>query len=356
MQKKKDKKKFKRQNLRLKNIEIGDLDSFYGQEVIENKKAEKKIPQKSEKTQKSQVELKKGRILEVMSNYNCRVMVDHEELMATMGGRLKQINLETRNPVAAGDFVNVDVIDNPRIEEILPRINVLSRYSEDEFQKKIIIAANIDQVVITASWREPDISLGLIDRYLCAAAIADISALICVNKIDLADDIQKLESSGLKYYLINGYRVLFTSALQNKGIDELRQCLLGKETVFSGHSGAGKSSLLNRLQSGLELDVAGISSNTGKGKHTTTQIRLLEWNFGGYLVDTPGIKTFGLKRDDIDLLPRVFPGFEKKYRQCKFNNCTHIHETDCAIKNSLGKGLLPGERYESYLRIYESLQ
>ena len=244
MVKKKEKKKFKRKNVKLQNIDIDNLEKFETEDLIEEKRAEKKRVEKSKISQKSNLNLKTGRILQVESNYKCRVKVAGSDLLCTLSGRLKQVNFETRTLVAVGDFVNVELTKNPRIEEILPRRNVLSRFSEDSFQKEVIIASNIDQVIITTSYREPEISLGLIDRYICAAQINNILPVICVNKIDLAECREDVKRK-MKFYKDTGFKVIYTSAETGIGIDNLKEVLINKETVFSGHSGAGKSTLIN---------------------------------------------------------------------------------------------------------------
>ena len=354
MIKKRDKKKFIRRNIKIKNVDIDNIESFYESDIIEEKRAQKKLSKKVAISQKSGLKLKKGRILEVRSNYKCIVSISNEQLMCTLSGRLKQLNLGTRNLISVGDFVNVDVSELPRIEEILPRKNSLSRYMDDNLQTEIVIAANIDQVVITASFREPDLSLGLIDRYICAAEIFNIIPIICINKIDLAKSLKKLKDE-CKFYKECKYKIIYTSVKLMKGIKDLKKILLNKETVFSGHSGAGKTSLLNILQPDLNLKVAEISDFTSKGVHTTISGKLIAWDFGGYLVDTPGIKTFGLHKKDKYLITRVFPGFSELYKKCKFQNCTHTHEKDCAIKKAIENGKYPKERYYSYIRIMESL-
>ncbi|HHE37428.1 MAG TPA: ribosome small subunit-dependent GTPase A [Candidatus Cloacimonetes bacterium] len=354
MSKKKDKKKFLRQNIKLQNIEIGDINTFEEDEVIEEKRAEKKIPQKAETSDKSGLKLTEGRVLEVKTNYRCVVNIDEKELVCTLGGRLKQLNFETRSLVAVGDFVRVDLSENPRIEEILPRKNSLSRFSETSFQIEIIIATNLDQLVIVSSILEPEIKFGLIDRYICAAGIYEITPIICINKIDLArnrDDI----NNQVRFYQKNGYQIIYTSAKTGEGLENLIQILKDKETVFSGHSGTGKSSLINKIQPGLNLKVMDVSDYSKKGVHTTSSSRLISWDFGGYLVDTPGIKTFGLHRKNKDNIPLIFPGFAELAGNCKYNNCSHSHEHGCAVKKAVEEGFFPRERYSSYLRIWESL-
>ncbi len=354
MLKKKDKKKFKRKNIKLQNLKIGNLEHFDGEDIIEEKRAEKKLVEKGETSSKSFLNLKKGRIIEVKSNYQCMVKIENKKIICSLSGRLKQINFETRTLVAPGDYVNVNVSEDPRIEEILPRKNALSRFSLSDFQTEIVIASNIDQVVITSSFKEPELKTGLIDRYICAAGIFGLFPVICINKIDLAKDIQTIKTK-LEFYIKNNFEIIFTSAKNNIGIEKLRNIVKGKDTVFSGHSGAGKSSIINLLQPDLNLKVAEISDFSQKGTHTTSNGRLIEWSFGGYLIDTPGIKTFGLHRKDKEEIPRLFPGFSSLAETCKFQDCTHIHEKNCSVKAALENGSLPKERYDSYLRIMESL-
>lgn len=353
--KKKDKKKFIRKNIKFTNIEINDMDEFYDEEIVEDKRATKKESHKMEATLKSGVNLKKGRIIEIKSNYRCLVNIENKQYNCYLGGRLKQLNLESRNIIAVGDYVNVDMSDHPRIEEILERKNALSRFSEDNFQYEIIIAANIDQVIITSSFKQPNLNPGLIDRYICMAEMNNIKPVICVNKLDLID-YNDIAFKTLEFYKKQGYPIIFTSIVTNEGIEKLKHILKNKDSVFSGHSGAGKSSLLNIIQPNLNLNVGQISDYNYKGTHTTTSSKLIKWDFGGYLVDTPGIKTFGFKRADKESIARNFPGFDKLYQHCSFNNCSHIHEKNCAVLNAVDIGKYPIERYESYLRIIDSLE
>ena len=354
MNKKRDKKKFKRKNIKISNIELGDIDHFTDDEISEEKRAEKKLIEKGKISSKRNLKLERGRILEVRSNYKCVVKISDKGLICTLGGRFKQVNFETKNIVATGDYVNVDVSGDPRIEEIIARTNTLSRFSDNDFQTEIIIASNIDQVIITSSYKDPQLNLGLIDRYICAAKINNITPVICINKIDLAESLEEVKQTG-SFYEKLGFKVIYTSVKTGEGIKELKELLKDKDSVFSGHSGAGKSSLINKLQPELKLRTAEISDYHKKGVHTTTRSRLLEWDFGGYLVDTPGIKTFGLHRNDKEKLKGIFPGLYALAKDCKFFNCTHSHEIKCSVKKAVENGSYPIARYESYLRILESL-
>jgi len=353
--KKKDKKKFVRENLRISNVEINDVEDFYANEIVNDKRADKKTMKKGEKSFKSDMDIKIGRIIEIKSNHVCVVDVDGKSFPCFIGGRFKGVNLETRSILATGDLVNVDFSGEPRVEEILPRNNAVSRYTDDSFQFEIIIAANVDQAIITSSYISPDIRYGLIDRYICAAAIQNLHIILCINKIDLAQDIMEFMENELAFYKKNKIKVVLTSAKNLTGIEELKNLLKNRISVFTGHSGAGKTSLINCLQPDLNLKVMDVSDYSGKGTHTTSRSKLFKWDFGGYLIDTPGIKTFGLHNKDKELIPRVFPGINKLFNKCRFHNCTHSHEEDCAVKKAVEKGKFPYERYESYLRIFESL-
>ncbi|MDY6916075.1 MAG: ribosome small subunit-dependent GTPase A, partial [Candidatus Cloacimonadota bacterium] len=230
-----------------------------------------------------------------------------------------------------------------------------SRFTETEYQQEIIIATNIEQVIITSSWKEPELKPGLIDRYLCTANLKNIKPVICINKIDICEDLKELEKF-MQFYKNLNIPVVYTSAKKNIGMDELKKHLKNKDSVFSGHSGAGKTSILNCLLPDLDLKVAQISNYTKKGIHTTTKSKIIPWKFGGNLIDTPGIKTFYLHRDYKDELPRIFPGFSNLFPKCKFPDCTHTHEEDCAVKKAVDNENFPLARYESYLRIIQSIE
>lgn len=311
---------------------------------------------KQDESFKEGMQLQEGRISEIHSNYSVIVEAGGVFYSATLSGRLRQYLYGSQALVAVGDRVRMDMAMAPdyRVEHILPRNNSLTRYAGGGFQKQIIIAANIDQVIITSSWRMPMIKPGLIDRYICIAALEGIKPVIVINKIDLCDDEEELEEV-TGYYREMGYELLFTSITNAAGMDGLKSVLQDKDSVFSGQSGTGKSSLINYLEPELNLPTAEVSDYNEKGKHTTTRATLIPWSFGGHLLDTPGIKTVNLHSDAKAMIPRVFPGFSHFYPQCRFADCSHIHEPDCAVLQALEKDLIPIERYDSYLRIMESL-
>ncbi len=353
--KQKDKKRSTRSTGKLTQLNLPDLDVLDDLEVNSGYKA-RRVSHKSPTSFKQGLKLVKGRIREIKSNYSNIVELGDEIVTASLSGRIKQFQYETHILCSVGDYVEVDTANAPdyRIEHILPRRNTLSRYTGGSYQKQVIVAANIDQVIITVSWREPLIKPGLIDRYLCIAEIDELVPVICINKMDLCEyeeDVEELTT----YYKGLGIKVLLCSTVSGRGMEELREALKGKDSVFSGQSGTGKSSLINYLEPNLDLATGEVSSFNEKGRHTTTQAVLMPWSFGGHLLDTPGIKTVNLHSDSKKYIPSVFPGFKELAAQCRFSDCTHTHEEDCAVLNALEEDKIPIERYDSYVRIYESL-
>jgi ribosome biogenesis GTPase len=212
-----------------------------------------------------------------------------------------------------------------------------------------VIVANVDQLLIVTSAAEPDLKPNLIDRMIVSAEKARIQPVICINKVDLVNsaELQPLVGS----YCQLGYQVLLLSAETGRGCQQLRHLLVNRETVLVGQSGVGKSSLLNRVAPELERKVNEVSQDTQKGKHTTTSAQLLALPFGGYVVDTPGIRQFQL----WDVIPEEVSGFYRDLRtvvnQCQFPDCTHTHEQRCAVKDGVADGLFDVRRYESYCQI-----
>ena len=265
-------------------------------------------------------------------------------------GLLKDLSTEQRHVVAAGDRVlfRPENEDEGFIERIEPRRGVISRSSRG---RRHIIVVNVDQMLIVASAAEPPLKPNLIDRFLITAEKARIRPVICINKIDLTDpaDLQPL----IGVYGQMGYEVLLLSAERGDGVQRLRQMLTGRESVVAGQSGVGKSSLLNAIEPGLQLRVSNVSADTQKGRHTTSTARLLPLSFGGYVVDTPGIRQFEL----WDVIPEEVAGYFRDVRPfvsfCRFPDCTHTHEDDCAVKDAVADGKLDPRRYESYCRLVE---
>jgi ribosome biogenesis GTPase len=213
-----------------------------------------------------------------------------------------------------------------------------------------VIVANVDQVVIVMSLVEPDIKPHLIDRYLVSASHGGIAPIICLNKADLI--VHAFIQPLIGLYTQLGIPTFLTSTVSGLGIDCLRKCLVGRQTVFAGQSGVGKSSLLNAIQPNLALLVREVSESTQKGRHTTTTAELIRLEFGGWVVDTPGIRQFQL----WDILPEELEGFFPEFRPyvplCAYPDCTHTHEDRCAIKRAVLRRQISEQRYTSYLGMF----
>jgi ribosome biogenesis GTPase len=271
-------------------------------------------------------------------------------------GRLKSFEGRRRTVLAVGDRVRFRPTGAGEgvIEAVLPRRSVLSRADAKHPDREHVVVAGVDQLVIVASMKLPDLRPRLIDRYLVAAVRGDLDPLICLNKIDLDADNER--QRWIELYRRLGYRVFGASAETGEGIDELRAGLTGRVSVLAGQSGTGKSTLLNQVQPGLNLRVGEVNPDTHKGRHTTTEVTLLPLDGGGAVVDTPGIRSFGLWDVQPQELEACFIEFIDRVADCKFADCTHRHETGCAVRAAVEAGQIAAERYDSYLGIYESLE
>ncbi len=266
---------------------------------------------------------------------------------------LRTLSIEDRSPVVVGDRVSFSIIADESgvlnegvIEHVHPRTSVLQRSAGRRTQT---IAANVDQVLIIASAREPMIKPHLIDRYLVAAHAGKLPAIICVNKADL-DDAGDGEVVVERYVRI-GYDAVATSATQGTGIDALRALMTGKVTLLAGQSGVGKSSLLNALEPGLDLRTGRVSVATEKGRHTTTTAVWLKLGFGA-VIDTPGIRALDVAMVPLHELEMHFVEFVERLRHCKFPDCVHIHEEGCAVRLAVEAGEIDPSRYESYVELF----
>jgi ribosome biogenesis GTPase len=261
---------------------------------------------------------------------------------------LKTLSTDQRHVVAAGDMVwfRPEGQSEGIIERVEPRRGVVSRTSRG---RQHVLVANVDQLVIVTSAAEPRLKPNLVDRLLVTAERAGIRPLICINKIDLVEPADLMPLVGV--YAQLGYDVLLVSARTGLGIGRLRDWLKDAQSVVTGQSGVGKSSLLNAVEPGLELRVQEVSGETQKGKHTTTTAELIPLSFGGYVVDTPGIRQFQL----WDVIPEEVAGFFRDLRpyvsRCRFPDCTHTHEDDCGVKDAVADGWIDARRYESYMQI-----
>ncbi len=296
-----------------------------------------------------------GLVVEVRRGL-CLVDLVDRVLSCTIRGSLSAKERMFTNVVTVGDEVIVreEEEDSGVIEAVLPRRSVLARPDVFRSHLQQIIVANADQLLIVSSWREPIIWLELIDRYLVAAERDNLPAVICVNKIDLLEDEAECQAT-LEPYQTLGYRILLTSALTGEGIDELRDLLQSRTTVLAGLSGVGKSSLLSAVQPDLQLPTAEVSEHSGEGRHTTTQAILLRLDKHTSVIDTPGIREFGLSGLYQHELAAFFPEIAALIPNCRFNNCTHLNEPDCAVQAAVEEGEVALSRYHSYQQIYETL-
>ncbi len=238
---------------------------------------------------------------------------------------------------------------------IEPRRSLFVRSDPSGRMKFRVIGANLDRVFIVVSVREPRLKPRLVDRMIVSAEHGNMEPVICINKIDLAKDLEAVEGA-MQPYEDMGYRVVYCCALDGRGVEELRRLLQGRTSMLVGSSGSGKTSIVNALQPDFELRTGDVSGKTGKGKHTTSHFELHELDFGGFLGDSPGVREFGISRIEPAELARHFRDFGPHLGCCRFASCTHSHEPDCGIKEAVERGDISAERYDSYIRILESLQ
>lgn len=287
-----------------------------------------------------------GRVLRVHGLSSVVQIDDGREFRCAVRRLLKNLATDERNIVATGDrvWIQPSLNDEGVIERVEPRHGLLTRASKG---REHVLVANVDQLVIVMSLVEPALKPHLIDRYLASAAQGRIQPILCLNKADLVDAVEFQPLVG--FYSQLGIPTLLTSAITGQGIDRLKRLLTGRESVFSGQSGVGKSSLLNALQPNLALEVREVSEVNEKGRHTTTTAQLLKLDFGGWVVDTPGIRQFEL----WDIIPEEVEGFFPEFRPyvplCSFPDCTHTHEDGCAIKEAVAGRYISERRYISYL-------
>lgn len=265
---------------------------------------------------------------------------------------LKSLVTDSRNVLATGDIVWLrPEKEEGMIERVEPRHGVLTRASRG---REHVLVANVDQVCIVISLSQPALKPHLIDRYLATAQHGGLRPIVCLNKMDLIDAVDYQPIVGGYHQL--GITTILTSAEFGDGVDELRTLLKDRATVFSGQSGVGKSSLLNAIQPGLGLQVREVSDVNQKGRHTTTTAELHRLDFGGWVVDTPGVRTLAL----WDIIPGEVEGFFPEFHPfiplCEFPDCTHIHEVGCAVKHAVARRLISHRRYTSYIGMLEGAQ
>jgi ribosome biogenesis GTPase len=282
------------------------------------------------------------------------VLGPRERIECRIKGKLRLEGITATNPVAVGDRVEFEMDDGAMgsIVGLLPRKNYIIRKATNLSKQSHVIAANVDQAFVIATLAFPRTSLGFIDRFLATAEAYDIPAGIVFNKMDIytEEGLKGIEEVSALYEKI-GYKCWRVSAVEGTGVDALKDLLKEKVTLFSGHSGVGKSTLINTLQPGLDLTVGDVSEAHGKGTHTTTFAEMHELDAGGFIIDTPGIKEFGMINMEKTEISHYFPEIFEKGRECKFTSCLHVNEPKCAVREAVEQGEIAVSRYESYLGI-----
>lgn len=278
---------------------------------------------------------------------------------ARIKGKFKIDGITSTNPIAVGDWVEIENEGDQEstiITEIYERRNYINRVSPHNKNQQHIVAANLDQSLLFATLKEPRTSLGFIDRFLVISEAYAVPAIIVFNKADLFKhkEAEKFELVKEIYEPI-GYAVVKMSVEENTGVDEVASLLAGKTTLLSGHSGVGKSSFINRILPGFILKTQDVSGWSGKGMHTTTFAEMYDLPFGGKIIDTPGIREMGLVDISKQELSHYFPEMRAVINQCQFNNCLHLNEPGCAVKEAVNTGSVHAERYVSYLNIMDTI-
>jgi ribosome biogenesis GTPase / thiamine phosphate phosphatase len=301
-----------------------------------------------------------GRVLSV-TGLEMEVSCEEEILHCVLRGTLKQERSRMRRLVTVGDIVNLErtTLGEGVIVQVAPRRTLLERADPLNPRKRHLIAANIDQVLITGSVVSPPLKPTLIDRYLISAEQGGMEPIIVINKIDLLSSATEAEREEYRQFLLAyqaiGYAIVAVSAITGDGMDTLLELMKGKASVFSGQSGTGKSSLINKTL-GTNLLVGEVVEKTRKGAHTTTTARLIPLATGGWCIDTPGVKSFGLLELNKEAVRAHFREIAEVASRCHFPNCSHTHEPDCAVLEAVEEGALSQMRYISYCALLSEIE
>lgn len=280
---------------------------------------------------------------------------------ARMKGVFKLDEITSTNPIAVGDYVDFETENEGESSVIITKIhdrrNYINRQSPRMKHHQHIVASNLDQSLLIATIKDPRTSQGFIDRFLVACEMYHVPAIIIFNKFDVykEKDIEQLAVLQDMYETI-GYKVLPLSVKNRVGLEEVEGLLKDKVTLISGHSGVGKSSFINAVIPGSKIKTKDVSNWSGKGMHTTTFAEMYDLPFGGKIIDTPGMREFGLVDVERTELSGYFPEMRERLNDCQFNNCLHINEPGCAIKQAVIDGVITEDRYVSYYNILESIQ
>ena len=280
-----------------------------------------------------------------------------ETVRCRIKGKIRLQGIRTTNPIAVGDFVQFARVEDGTgsIDSIEERRNFIARKSVNLSKESHVVASNLDRAFLIVTIAKPRTSSGFIDRFLVTAEAIGIPATIVFNKMDLLEGDEEASSRQEeleKIYADVGYKTLRVSAETGMGIAEMKSALKDGIYLLSGHSGVGKSTIINRLVPGLELKTADVSESHSKGRHTTTFAEMFSVPEGGFIIDTPGIKGFGLVALQKETLNHQFPEFFALLMGCKFNNCVHTDEPGCAVRKAVEEGEVSEERYGNYVEMY----
>ncbi len=293
----------------------------------------------------------KGRVYRIVGNSTI-VRVGAEEYSCQFRGKLKRERKKVLRLVSVGDEVEFEPsgAGEGMIEKVLPRKTKLSRHDSFRPRFEQVIAANVDQLVVVHSATDPELNLLTIDRCTVMGEAAGLVSVLCINK----DDLQDVRDSVLPYEKA-GYPLVLTSAKTGEGVEALKSLLRGKISVLLGPSGVGKSSILNALSPDLELKTGAVSTKTKEGRHTTTWVELIELEPGMEVIDTPGLEFFTLWGATPENIRELFPEFFSRQTECRYRNCSHTKEGECAVLSAIESGAIPKSRHDSYLTIREDL-
>jgi len=297
----------------------------------------------------------KGIVIKSTGSWYAVRLSDGTKIDARIKGKFRLKNIKSTNPVAVGDVVTLKKEEDGTgvISDIEKRKNYIVRKSINLSKRSHILAANVDQAILIVTLSQPKTYTAFIDRFLVSAEAYHIPTIIVFNKIDIYSDEEKDELSYLKHcYEKIGYQCLTVSATEKTNIDSVIEVMKDKVSVISGHSGVGKTTLLNTIEPSLDLKTSEISEMHQQGKHTTTFAEMFELHFGGFLIDTPGIKAFGLIDFKKEELSHYFLEMRGLLNGCHFNNCVHVNEPKCAVKDALENDEISPFRYNNYVSIY----
>ncbi len=302
--------------------------------------------------------MKDGMVIRSTGSWYDILTEDKSVVKGRLKGKFRTKNLKVTNPIAVGDKIKYEPENNEEqtviITEILPRKNYIIRQSIHKYAHGQLMASNVDQCVLMITLKQPETSLGFIDRYLVATESFRIPTVLLFNKTDIYSDEETQQLNELiAIYEGVGYSCFKTSLEEHSGIDVIKNIFNEKITLLSGHSGVGKSSLLNTLNPQVERKVKPISAYYDKGTHTTTFAEMIEVLDNSWIIDSPGISELGLYEIDPKVLSHYFPEMRRYIGQCKFNDCQHIREPGCAVKKAFEEELIEPSRYYSYLSILE---